>query len=77
MKNTALARNKPASYYEHLEGISRKERVLSVPVRIIFLRNEHSPGVRNGSLSMVESISREGKAFGFYYELDRAGYVAT
>jgi len=43
---------------EHTFMTERGERTFSSGDRIIFLRNEHSIGVRNGSLGTVEKISK-------------------
>ena len=44
--------------YEHTFMTEKGERNFCVGDRIIFLRNEHSLGLRNGSLGTVENISR-------------------
>ncbi|MGD0821131.1 MAG: Ti-type conjugative transfer relaxase TraA [Desulfomonilia bacterium] len=44
--------------YEHTFMTEKGERHFCAGDRIIFLRNEHSLGVRNGSLGTVENINR-------------------
>ncbi|MGD0819407.1 MAG: Ti-type conjugative transfer relaxase TraA [Desulfomonilia bacterium] len=44
--------------YEHTFMTEKGERNFCTGDRIIFLRNEHSLGIRNGSLGTVESINR-------------------
>ena len=46
--------------YEHTFMTEKGERNFCTGDRIIFLRNEHSLGVRNGSLGTVENIKRGG-----------------
>jgi Ti-type conjugative transfer relaxase TraA len=58
--------------YEHTFMTEKGERNFCVGDRIIFLRNEHSLGVRNGSLGTVESINREGMSV----KLDKGDRVA-
>ena len=57
---------------EHTFMTEKGERNFCVGDRIIFLRNEHSLGVRNGSLGTVENINRGG----ITVKLDKGDRVA-